>query len=61
MHIAFAAPGRLRYLILLVLISMLVVAIAPADAQTLLRTLDTPQSAGLGLVRRGRSCGGRER
>ena len=42
MRIAFAAPGRLRYLILLVLLSMLVVAIAPADAQPLLRTLDTP-------------------
>ena len=35
-------PTRLRYFFLLVLLSTLVVVITPADAQTLLRTLDTP-------------------
>ena len=33
---------RLRYVLVLVVLASLVAAVAPADAQTLLRTLDTP-------------------
>ena len=33
---------RLRYVLVLVVLAALVAAVAPADAQTLLRTLDTP-------------------
>ena len=34
--------NRLRYVLLLVLLATLMIAVAPADAQTLLPTLETP-------------------